>query len=139
MATETTVKDFTAKQLTDMSNQLYEIKKVYEGAAEQAAAASAIFLWFGLIGVPGAWLIPFELLTTVFGFYYSSFISTIDTAIRQIEEYEDFLQNSSYFDMVRMRLTVKKVTHEGTTYLIPVKFETIAVHQKNPPKWVYLN
>lgn len=137
MATSTYTEDFGVSSLNEFINGLKHIREVYRDEEEAANAAAWIMEWFGWIGVPGYMVVPAALLAGALAVYFDILQDTVTSAIEQAEYWKDFLQdNSSRYDLVRMRVTVQEEKMTGTTYLIPIKFETLAVHSKNPPGWV---
>lgn len=136
MATKTFTKDFNFNDLEEFIQDLENVRDAYNNEEESAFAASMIFTWFGIIGGPAGVCVTASILTGVLAYYFDTVQNTITTAISELEDYKDLLQNNSNYNLVRMKVTMDQKEVNGTTYLVPKDFEPLAVHSINPSGWI---
>ncbi|MCT4565673.1 MAG: hypothetical protein N4A68_15355 [Maledivibacter sp.] len=128
MATVTKTDIFDIADCDELIKELEDAQSAYQGAEEQALAASYIFTWFGMIGGPGVACVTATLLTGAFAYYYDTVEDSIAKTISELENYKDFLQNHSNYDCVKMEVTGKIKTVDGEDYWLPSDFNAIALH-----------
>lgn len=131
----TVTKNFSYNGIQNFIDELKtarSISNAEQKKADVAALTVGIMLGFAAHPAIGA-LVALGLFTTN---DWNNLVDLCTYAIEDFEEYEDFLQNnSSTYDMLRVEMTYKSITYQGTIYYLPTKLEVVALHCINPPGW----
>lgn len=128
MATKKFTKTFNETSINEFIDELKGIRGHYDEEEEAANVGAAIFTWFGLIGGPAVTCAIAGLASAGLGAYYDMVQNSVTTAIEEMEEYKDYLQDHDQFDLIKLEMTVKVVEYDGKTAYLPKDFNVIGLH-----------
>ncbi|WP_326909787.1 hypothetical protein [Sedimentibacter sp. MB31-C6] len=143
MATYKKTENLSYNDIQDMISELEEARSIQDDIEKEANIASK---FFALVGIP----ILFMATPAAMAIWAASIISggyagelqdledLCTNAISELEDMEDFLQNHSDYNMIRVEETIRKVVYSNETYEIPINFEVVAIHCTNPAGWEML-